>query len=190
MKNTSLSLYLGLVHYPIKNKNGQVVTTSVTNLDVHDISRSCRTFGIKKYFIVTPLEVQQKLIQRILQHWNKEESSAYNPDRSEAFSLTELSNSVEDVISHIETVEKKKPFVVVTGANFKQSNGSVETLKKELERINQPCLLLFGTGWGLHDSLVESSDFLLEPIYSKSFDSYNHLSVRSAVAIYLHSLTL
>ena len=62
------SIYLGLVHHPINNKRGDVVTTSVTNLDIHDIARSCRTFGMKKYFIVTPLKAQHGLVKRILGH--------------------------------------------------------------------------------------------------------------------------
>ena len=31
------NLYLGLVHYPIYNKNMQVIATAVTNFDIHDI---------------------------------------------------------------------------------------------------------------------------------------------------------
>ena len=74
-------LYVGLVHYPIKNKRDQLVTTSVTNLDIHDISRSAKTFGFEKYFIITPLERQQVLVNKILGHWGEEKSSDYNPDR-------------------------------------------------------------------------------------------------------------
>jgi hypothetical protein len=48
--------YLGLVHHPIKNKRGDVVTTSVTNLDIHDIARSARTFGFDGYYIITPVQ--------------------------------------------------------------------------------------------------------------------------------------
>jgi hypothetical protein len=57
MKN---KCYLGLVHHPIKNKRGEVVTTSVTNLDIHDIARSCRTFGFDNYYIVTSLKLQHE----------------------------------------------------------------------------------------------------------------------------------
>jgi hypothetical protein len=53
---------------------------------------------------------------------------------------------------------------------------------------NKPILLLFGTGWGLSDSLTNEADFKLEPIFGKALDGYNHLSVRSAVAIYCDRL--
>ena len=46
------NIYVGLVHYPVYNRNEEVVATSVTNFDIHDISRTCRTYDIKKYFII------------------------------------------------------------------------------------------------------------------------------------------
>ena len=58
------NLYLGLVHYPIYNKNMQVIATAVTNFDIHDISRTTRTYDVKKYFLIHPLEVQAEIIKR------------------------------------------------------------------------------------------------------------------------------
>ena len=46
------NLYLGLVHYPIYNKNMQVIATAVTNFDIHDISRTSSGW-IKKYFLTS-----------------------------------------------------------------------------------------------------------------------------------------
>ena len=43
-------LYVGLVHYPMYDKNFNIVATAVTNYDLHDISRSSKTFGVKRYF--------------------------------------------------------------------------------------------------------------------------------------------
>lgn len=54
-----MRLFLGLVHYPIKNKSGEIITTSVTNMDIHDISRSCRTFGVERYYIISPLKAKK-----------------------------------------------------------------------------------------------------------------------------------
>lgn len=45
------NLYLGLVHYPIYNKNMQVIATAVTNFDIHDISRTARTYDVKNIFV-------------------------------------------------------------------------------------------------------------------------------------------
>ncbi len=179
------SLYLGLVHYPINNKRGEVVTTSVTNLDIHDISRSCRTFGVEKYFLITPLQAQHQLVGRILGHWEEDKSAFYNPDRQDALSVATLSPSVEEAIRYIEEKEGVKPLIAVTGANFKRFDGDGQKLRERMNLDKRPCLLLFGTGWGLNARIVEMADFALEPLFGAAKDGYNHLSVRSAVAIYL-----
>jgi hypothetical protein len=184
-----VSLYLGLVHHPINNKNGETITTSVTNMDIHDISRSCRTFGVKNYFIITPLQAQHQLIQRILGHWEQDVNGAYNPDRQEAIALARLVNSVEDACQKITESHKMAPEIVVTGANFQQHNLACSDFRKKLNLDERPYLLLFGTGWGLHDSVVEKANWQLDPILGRAADGYNHLSVRSAVAIYLDRIT-
>ncbi len=90
------NFYLALVHYPVVNKNGELVTTSVTNLDIHDISRSCRTFGIKKYFIITPIKEQWNLIEKILDFWESSYAQKYNQDRNYALKCVSLKMSVKD----------------------------------------------------------------------------------------------
>lgn len=183
-----MKFYLGLVHHPIKNKKGDMVTTSVTNLDIHDISRTCKTFGIEQYFIITPLKPQTELVNSILGHWEKDSSNNYNPDRHEALSIAKTVSSVEDAIAEISKIEGKTPFVVGTGANFETFDGDIKELTKKLEIFKMPCFLLFGTGWGLHETILHKTNFKLAPIVSRKSDGYNHLSVRSAVAIYLDRL--
>ena len=39
-------LYVGLVHYPIYDKNFNVIATAITNYDLHDISRSAKTLSL------------------------------------------------------------------------------------------------------------------------------------------------
>ena len=51
---------------------------------------------------------------------------------------------------------------------------------------NEPILIVFGTGWGLTDDILNKSDYILKPI--DGYNEYNHLSVRSAVAIILDKL--
>lgn len=183
-----MKLYLGLVHHPIKNKLGELVTTSVTNLDIHDIARSCRTFGVKKYFIITPFTEQKKLVDSILGHWEQDKANAYNPDRQDALSIARAVESIEMAIAQITEIEGQVPLIAMTGANFDSFDGDVSQLTKKIKESNMPCFLLFGTGWGLHPIALEKADFRLSPIISKNSDGYNHLSVRSAVAIYLDRL--
>lgn len=177
--------YIGLVHGPVKSKEGQEITTSVTNLDIHDIARTARTFGFKRYFIVTPIKNQQAMVKKILGFWETDDRGLiYNPDRREALSETEVIDSIEDGVAAITEREGKKPCVVVTGANFAGFDGDEKTLLQKIHLDGTPMFLLFGTGWGLTASVVERADFRLAPIFGSASDGYNHLSVRSAVAIY------
>ncbi len=179
------NIYLGLVHHPIKNKRGDLVTTSVTNLDIHDIARSCRTFGFQRYFIVTPLKAQFELVRKILGHWEEDAASEYNPDRSDALSIARHVESIDEGIEKIRKIEGTDPLICVTGANFDTFTGKEIDLLNKAKVDKRPIFLLFGTGWGLHAQVLERADFSLEPIFGASEDGYNHLSVRSAVAIYL-----
>ena len=182
------NLYIALVHHPIVNKRGDIVTTSVTNLDIHDIARSARTFGFDGYFIVTPIEKQKALVNSILDHWNTDYGNQYNPDRKDALSFINLADSLEQACKVIEEKHGQKPLKVVTGAGFKSYDGKTKELREKLCVDKRPMILIFGTGWGLHASVTDNADFKLEPIFGAAKDGYNHLSVRSAVAIYCDRL--
>ncbi len=180
--------YIGLVHGPIKSKDGSEITTSVTNLDIHDISRTARTFGFKKYFLITPIKNQQMMVKKILGFWESDSGLIYNPDRKNALSEAQVIDSIDDVVKMITEIEGKKPCVVVTGANFEKDDGDENKLIQKISVDGTPMLLLFGTGWGLTAPVVEQADFRLGPIWGIADDGYNHLSVRSAVAIYCDRL--
>ena len=59
------NLFIGLVHHPVYNKNKEIVTTSITNLDIHDIARTCKTYGIRNYFIINPEKSQQDIFNKL-----------------------------------------------------------------------------------------------------------------------------
>lgn len=59
-------LYVGLVHYPIYDKNFNVIATAITNYDLHDISRSAKTYGVKKYFIIHHIPGQLDMVHKIM----------------------------------------------------------------------------------------------------------------------------
>ena len=182
-------MFIGLLHGPILNKRGEEITTSVTNLDIHDIARSARTFGFDGYFIITPIEAQHGLLGRILGHWDRDEQSAYNPDRKDALQFVQLSKSLDQTISQVTEMTGEKPLLAVTGANFAEDDGDENSLVQRILIDNKPLILLFGTGWGLPASIIERADFRLNPILGNAKDGYNHLSVRSAVAIYCDRVT-
>lgn len=183
MKN---NFYLALIHYPVLNKFGDIINTSITNLDIHDIARSCCTFGIKNYFIVTPLESQKEMLDRILGFWNGKTAQKYNSDRSQALSLIQYAASVQDVVEFIISQEKLDPVIVSTTAVKRDDQISFDHFKEVIFSSKRPCLLLFGTGNGLTENLITASDYILKPVLGNT--EYNHLSVRSAAAVIMDRL--
>jgi hypothetical protein len=179
-------LYIALLHYPVYNKENRIVATSVTNLDIHDISRTVRTFGARCFYIVTPIPQQKKFVTDILNHWRRGYGAVYNPARKEAFKTVEVIESLEAVLEDIREKEGEKAMVVATGANLRGEWIRFEQLREKIAEEVRPCLVVFGTGWGIAEDIIRKADFLLEPIKGKT--SYNHLPVRAAVAITLDRL--
>ncbi len=179
-------IYVALVHYPVLGRDGKIITTAVTNLDIHDISRTCRTYGIKRYYVVTHLPAQQDIVRKVLGYWTDGFGKTYNPNRSDALSVAELKSYVEDAIEEIEKEEGKKPIVMFTSAKIRENTISYEKGKEIILTTDRPVLVLFGTGWGMAKELEDMCDYSLEPIRAKS--DFNHLSVRAAVAISLDRL--
>ncbi|MFW5887838.1 MAG: RNA methyltransferase, partial [Bacteriovoracia bacterium] len=146
MSKENIKVYLGLVHGPVLNKKGDEITTSVTNLDIHDIARSCRTFGVEEYYIMTPIHAQHDLLERIVGHWKTDKSNMYNPDRFDALRSVVPVHSIEQAIENITKKEGKSPLITVTGANFKEYEGGPQQLIEKVTLDNNAILLLFGTG--------------------------------------------
>ncbi len=181
-----MRVYVGLVHYPVYNKNREMIASSVTTLDVHDIARLSRTYDVKTYYIITPLEEQQRLIMDILNHWTNGYGAKYNPDRKEALSLVRITSSLEDAIDEIEEREGKRPIIISTDANRMEEKTISYKETSDLIKKGEPIFLLLGTAWGLYKSVLDMSDYILEPIYGRS--NYRHLSVRTAAAIIIDRL--
>ena len=74
-------VYIGLIHYPIYNKHMEVVTTALTNYDLHDIARTAKTYDVKRYFIVHPVEAQREMASRIMNHWKTGGGVHYNDQK-------------------------------------------------------------------------------------------------------------
>lgn len=180
------NLYLGLVHYPIYNRNMDVIATAVTNFDIHDISRTARTYDIKKYYLIHPLEVQAEIIKSVTDYWQNGYGKKYNPDRNNALKITEYSENIEKTIKDIENIEGVKPIIITTDARTYPNTATYKKVRAMIKDDDRPILLLFGTGFGIEKEVMKSFDYILEPIYGAG--NYNHLCVRSAVAIILDRL--
>lgn len=178
--------YIGLVHYPVLNRSGETIVSAVTNLDIHDIARAAATYGIRYFFIITPLERQRALVQEIMDHWLSGVGGILNEDRKKAMERVVVASSVEDAITMIEQCHGRKPEIYATTACRRDGAVSWRGLRGRIEREGFPVFLLFGTASGLAPELLASVDGILEPI--SGVEGYNHLSVRSAVSISLDRL--
>jgi len=175
-------VYLTLVHHPTVDKQGREITSAVTALDMHDLARLARTYGLGGVFIQTNLPQQVSLVERLISHWTAGFGSRYNPNRMEAFGGLALVESVEAAVEQVAERWGAAPLVLATSAREdgppRLTYGDAARLLSEGER---PALVLFGTAWGIAESLMEKCDYVIEPIGSPS--GYNHLSVRSAASI-------
>lgn len=175
-------IYLFLMHYPVYNKRKEIIASAIANIDLHDLSRLGRTYGVKKIYIIQPLEDQREFGMKLIEHWLKGRGKAYNPLRSEAISLLKIVSTLEEAIEEIFTVEGVKPLLIATDASPKRAYLTPEEVRNLL--FEKPIALVLGTAWGLEDNFLKTCDYFLEPIWGR-LDDYNHLSVRSAASILL-----
>lgn len=177
-------VYVIQVHHPVLDKSGGRSTTAITGMDLHDIARACRVYGVKKYLIVTPLAPQRDMVKKIAAHWTEGYGAGFNPDRCEAMKLIKTFLSLGKALAWIGEREKGEPFTVATTAKESGRASHWLGLKREMLSLNAPVAFLFGTGWGLHEDVVKMSSAVMAPIMGGK-DGYNHLSVRSAASIVL-----
>lgn len=179
-------LYLGLVHYPIYNKRGNIIASAVTNFDIHDIARSCRTYDVQRYYIIHPLQAQKRIIDKILHYWQVGYGHVYNPDRYDALQRVQYMTDIAAAVADIEQRTGKRPYIVTTDAKIYPNTVTYKFMREQLAEGDRPILLLFGTGYGIEAETQSSFDYILEPVYGAC--DYNHLCVRSAVSIILDRL--
>ena len=177
---------LALVHYPVSNKHREVIGSAVTNLDLHDMARAGRTFGVDNLYVVTPFDDQRQLVDEILAHWTTGHGGKVNPDRKEALSIIRITADLAGVYAAATGKWGERPMVLATCARC-QGEG-VYSYEAVRERIfaGRPVLILFGTAWGLAPEAMQTVDGFLPPICGQM--EYNHLSVRSAASIILDRL--
>ncbi len=191
---------MALVHYPILARDGSIVTTSITNLDIHDIARSAFTYGAIRYYLVHPVHAQRELARRVTEHWVSGSGARRIPDRKSAMEGVQI---VEDLASARHDLTERararradeaegqanlQSEVWVTSAAELEGAMTHHTARHALRAAGPPVLLVLGTGWGLAPEVIASADARLAPIRSPRADNYNHLSVRAAAAILLDRL--
>ena len=183
-------LYIALVHHPVLDREGAVVTTAITNLDLHDMARSARTYGAAGFYVIHPIEAQRRLAEKIRDHWVSGSGRQRIPDRADALELIRVVPSMEDVYAEVGGPSGRPALTLWTTAASARGEAptSYAQARAALPSVDGPLLLVFGTGWGLAPALIEGADRRLEPIRAGAPTGYNHLSVRAACAITLDRL--
>ncbi len=169
---------VALVHYPVLDRQKTVVTTAITNLDLHDIARSAHSYGLSDYFVIHPIAAQRELAERVGAHWVGGSGARRIPDRSPALELLRIVPDPEDAVR-----ARGEPEIWTTSAAERGELLEYSAARSRLQQPGPPVLIVFGTGWGLADSVYERATHRLEAIRSPRPDGYNHLSVRAAAAI-------
>lgn len=178
---------VGLLHWPIYDRRRAVVATNITNLDVHDIARACRVYGVERYYLIHPSEEQLMFVARMLDHWRVGDGAKFNPMRRTALTMVHTANSLEAALADWGT----DPYVVATHAKDFEGGTPItfQGLRSKMESSQEESVfLLFGTGFGMTEETLSSCDYLLEPIRGAPPLDYRHLSVRSAASICLDRL--
>jgi hypothetical protein len=172
----------------VYDRNRRVVTSAVTNLDIHDIARSAATYGLAAYHVVTPVAAQREKVARILGAWNQGMVQSGADNRIDALAGVRTAASIAEVRDAMAEEHGRAPRVVATSARPTDSRtvGFAALRASAMAESDQPLLLLFGTGWGLSDEAIAAADQVLLPICG--MPAFNHLSVRSAVAVVLDRL--
>jgi hypothetical protein len=175
------------VHHPVYNRNGEVISAALTNLDLHDLARVAATYGVRRLFIVTPLDDQRELAARLIGHWVEGFGAKYNADRKAALGLVSVVARLDEAVAAIEAECGERPRLFATAARDGRWRViSYGELARSLRSGEAPCLLLFGTASGMAEELLDQTDAVLPPI--RGTGDYNHLSVRSAAAVILDRL--
>lgn len=182
-----MRLAIALVHYPILDRAGGEVTSAITNVDLHDLARSARTYGATDVFIVHPVEAQRLLAERVREHWVDGSGKRRIPDRAPALDLLRVVPSLEDAYSALGGREHIEVWTTAASSRWGATTTFIDA-RQRLSASARPIILLFGTGWGLPERIIRAADVRIEPINAASDTAYNHLSVRAACAIALDRL--
>ncbi len=159
--------------------------TSVMSLDVHDIARSSKTYGVQGFFVVTPLKDQKAILDKFLSFWKEGEGVEYRRDRHQAIKAVTVLDSLDRVVEEIEREHGVRPLLVATSAQRVHEHPQSITYRDQglVWAHGRPVIIILGTGNGLSSALIARSDYVLIPL--AGLTDFNHLSVRSAAAVIL-----
>lgn len=181
------ALFIALIHYPVLDRNGRIVTSAITSLDLHDIARSARTYGVRAVYVVHPVAEQREFALRVLDHWRMSHGRLFDSRRREALELVELTSDLDHAITAASAIANARPLLVHTSARAGGDGITYAQLREMMNREDAaPVMLMLGTGFGMAPAMREAAGLALAPVLGEG--EYNHLSVRAAASIILDRL--
>lgn len=166
-----------LIHWPVKLENGRIGASSLTNLDVHDIARISRSYGLGAFYVLIPVADQLELANQIVAHWQ----TGPNRDRAEALSTVRPVASFEEMRQAATEAHGIEPIFLAASAQWPKKNRIALAPSEVLALCaKRPVIICLGTARGLSDMALASCDGQLAPL---RYAGSNHLPVRSAAAI-------
>jgi len=170
---------VALVHCPVLNRKGETSTTAITPMDVHDFSRTAAFYDVEHVYLIHPAKGMQSMVADLTGYWKHGEGGERNQGRREVLQLVQVVDSLEDA-------QLKYDYQLwFTSA---QSMDGMTVLPVDLPKMLGNHLIVFGTGWGLDVENLPKANGWLSPIVG--IGKVRHLSVRSALAIYLDRLCM
>ena len=179
-----MPLDLALVHHPVLNRNGEIIASTVDELDVVDACRLSLVYPVRHLWLVTPVPSQRALIGRLLTHGRDPAREAEGRGRFEAVSDVA---TLGDAITGAEDMHGVVPATVATSATPPTDRAplSFSDMRARLSS-GASMMLLVGKAWGLAPEVLAGADEQLEPI--RGGQAFDHLPVRAAMAILLDRL--
>ena len=176
----NIKFSMALVHYPVLGKEGETITGSITTLDVHDFSRIGKTYSAETVYVITPVEDQQRLINRLCRHWTDSEIlKELDGRRTEALDIVKVVPSVDAMLKDAKKRGRKIKILATSAVLAPNAVSPARWLKSVQE--GEEWIVLYGTAYGLAPELIERADAVLEPVSGRG--EFNHLPVRGASAI-------
>jgi hypothetical protein len=182
LRGMPVRLSVALVHHPVVDRRGDEITSTVDHLDVMDGSRLSLTYPLQRLWVVNHVSAQRALVERLIRHGTQ---AADRDEARGAFSKTAWAADLEAVVAEHERELGMRPTLVATSARSSPRDVGLAAVRERLHG-GEPMLLLVGKAWGLAPRLLDAADLRLAPIDAGT--GFNHLSVRSAMAILIDRL--
>jgi tRNA (guanine37-N1)-methyltransferase len=165
----------------VRDRLGAEIAATVDEFDYFDAARLCLTYDVRWLFVVTPVPAQRELAARLVRHG----AAADREESRGVFDRTLIVEDLHDLAARAQHDAGSRPVYVATTARSWPDAVPWSELARR-STAGTPLVLLFGKAWGLTDTVVQAADVRAQPFRGPA--AYNHLSVRSALAIALDRL--